>query len=272
MRTEMTDALEPSHPYSLRALTREGPSARTRAIAAEVPIAISVSGFGYAVMMATPSDLEDFACGFALSERLIETPGQIERIDLRHEQRGVLLDLWLDDSRRDLVLERVRHRIGESSCGLCGIENLDQAIRPLPPVAAPATIAPDAIFAALAELSANQPLSGATGAVHAAALSDPSGRIVTAREDVGRHNAFDKLIGHALREGLALETGFVLLSSRCSYELVEKAAVAGVRLLVTVSAPTTLAIERARAAGLTLIALARSDEMLVAADPHGIFG
>ena len=271
----MTAGLPPSHSCTLRALTRDGSVAREREIAAEVPVAISVSGFGYAVMMATPADLEDFAYGFALSERLIDAPVQIERIEVRHEPRGVLLDLWLDDSRRDLVLERVRHRIGESSCGLCGIENLDQALRPLPSVKAPEAIAPEAIFAALAELSAHQPLSTATGAVHAAALADGSGRIVAAREDVGRHNAFDKLIGHGLRQGQKLGTpldaGFVLLSSRCSYELVEKAALAGVRLLVTVSAPTTLATERAEAAGLTLIALARSDEMLVAADPHGVF-
>ena len=145
------------------------------------------------------------------------------------------------------------------------------ALAPLHP-ARPDAGAPDANFAALAQLSAHQPLSGATGAAHAAALSDASGRIFAVRENVGRHNAFDKLIGHALRAGLALESGVALLSSRCSYELVEKAAVAGVRLLVTVSAPTTLAIERAEAEGLTLIALARSDEMLVAADPHGVFG
>lgn len=256
----------------LRALTRDGNASRQREVAAEVPVAISVSGFGYAVMMATPADLEDFAYGFALSERLIEAPGQVERIEISHEPRGVLLDLWLDDSRQALVLERVRHRIGESSCGLCGIENLDQALRPLPRVTAPDVIAPEAIFAALAELSSHQPLSNATGAVHAAALADATGHIIAAREDVGRHNAFDKLIGHALRQGLALDAGFVLLSSRCSFELVEKAALARVRLLVTVSAPTTLAIERAQAAGLTLIALARSDEMLVAADPYAVFG
>ncbi len=268
----MTDALPSSNLHVFRALTRDGDAVRQREVAAEVPIAISISGFGYAVMMATPVDLEDFAYGFALSERLIEAPGQVERIGIRHEPRGVLLDLWLDASRHALVLERVRHRIGESSCGLCGIENLDQALRPLPRVAAPETIMPEAIFAALDQLSSHQPLSNATGAVHAAALADASGRIVAAREDVGRHNAFDKLIGHALRQGLALDAGIVLLSSRCSYELVEKAALAGVRLLVTVSAPTTLAVERAQAAGLTLIALARSDEMLVAADPYAVFG
>jgi len=155
---------------------------------------------------------------------------------------------------------------------LCGIENLDQALRPLPLVAPPAAIPPGAVFDALAGLRDHQPLNAATGAVHAAAFADRHGTILATREDVGRHNAFDKLIGHGLRTGHAPGEGFALLTSRCSFELVEKAALAGVRLLVTISAPTGLAIERANACGLTLIALARADEMLIAADPHGVFG
>ena len=127
------------------------------------------------------------------------------------------------------------------------------------------------MFVALAALRDHQPLNAATGAVHAAAFADHNGTILAVREDVGRHNAFDKLIGHGLREGLAPGEAFALLTSRCSFELVEKAALAGIRLLVTISAPTALAIERATSCGLTLIALARSDEMLVAADPHQVF-
>ena len=169
------------------------------------------------------------------------------------------------------MVERVRHRVGESSCGLCGIESLDQALRPLPAVAAPSGIEPTAVFAALAALGEHQPLNATTGAVHAAAFADGLGTILAAREDVGRHNAFDKLIGHGLRAGLAVGEGFALLTSRCSFELVEKAALAGIRMLVTISAPTALAIERAQTCGLTLVALARSDEMLVVADPHGVF-
>ena len=249
-------------------LTPGGRGERSREIATEVPVAISVCGFGYAVMMASPADLEDFAWGFAHSERLIDHVGQVERVALRPEGRGVLLDIWLAAECRDRVVERVRHRVGESSCGLCGIENLDQALRPLPQLAAPAGIEAAAMFTALSALRDHQPLNAATGAVHAAAFADRSGTILAAREDVGRHNAFDKLIGHGLREGLAHGEGFALLTSRCSFELVEKAALAGIRLLVTISAPTELAIERANACGLTLIALARSDEMLVAADPH----
>jgi FdhD protein len=222
-------------------------------------------------MMATPVDLEDFAYGFALSERLIDCAGQVERVEVRSEPRGVLLDIWLADECRSRVIERVRHRIGESSCGLCGIENLDQALRPLPKVAAPKTASPGAIFAALAALRDHQPLNAATGAVHGGALVSGEGEILAVREDVGRHNAFDKLIGHCLRETRDPAAGFALLTSRCSYELVEKAALAGFRLLVTVSAPTELAIRRAEECGLTLIALARADAMLVAADPHRLF-
>jgi FdhD protein len=246
--------------------------AQQRAVPAEVPVAISFLGIGYAVMMATPADLADFAYGFARSERLIDEVGDVIGVDIREEARGVLLGIELAPARHDRVLSRVRHRVGDSSCGLCGIENLEQALRPLPTVPAPARIAPAAIFRALEAIRARQPLNAATGAVHAAAFCDASGAVIAAREDVGRHNAFDKLVGHCLREGGDMGSGFVLLTARCSYELVEKAALAGVPLLVTISAPTGLAIERAKEAGLTLVALARADSVLAMTDPHGLFG
>jgi FdhD protein len=243
-----------------------------RIVPAEVPVAISVLGIGYAVMMATPADLEDFAYGFALSERLIDEAADVTGLEVREEEQGLLLGIELVPERHDRVLARFRHRVGESSCGLCGIENLEQALRPLPALPAPARIAPAAIFRALEALRAHQPLNAETGAVHGAALCDADGRVLAAREDVGRHNAFDKLVGHRLREGLDLTVGFALLTARCSYELVEKAALAGIPLLVTISAPTSLAVERAKEAGLTLVALARPDSMLAMSDPHGLFG
>jgi FdhD protein len=238
----------------------------------EVPVAISFLGIGYAVMMATPSDLEDFAVGFARSERLIDNAADVTGIEIRSEGEGVLLGIALAADRHERVLQRVRHRVGESSCGLCGIENLEQALRPLPMLPAPEAIAPAAIFSALAAIRAHQPLNAETGAVHAAALCDAQGAVIAAREDVGRHNALDKLIGHCLREGRDMAAGFVLVTARCSYELVEKAALAGAPLLVAISAPTSLAIERAKRAGLTLVALARADSVLVMSDPHGLFG
>jgi len=254
-------------------LTPAGVSPGDRIVAAEVPIAVSFLGIGYAVMMATPADLEDLAVGFARSERLIDGAEQVIGIEVREsEEGGILLGIELADDRHQRVFERVRHRVGESSCGMCGIENLEQALRPLPRVEAPVPVATDRLFAALEILRNHQPLNGETGAVHAAAFFDGAGTVVAAREDVGRHNAFDKLVGHGMRAGVDFGNGFALLTSRCSYELVEKAALAGIRLLVTVSAPTTLAVDRAREAGLTLIALARSDAMLVMTDPHALYG
>ncbi|WP_243450933.1 formate dehydrogenase accessory sulfurtransferase FdhD [Sphingosinicella sp. CPCC 101087] len=243
-----------------------------RKVPAEVPVAVSFLGIGYAVMMATPHDLEDFAYGFARSERLIESAADVVGVDVREADDGMLLGIELAPERHGRVLQRVRHRVGESSCGLCGIENLEQALRPLPQVPAPDRgVAPSAIFRALEAIRAHQPLNEATGAVHAAALCDAGGAVLAAREDVGRHNAFDKLIGHCLREGRDLSAGFALLTARCSYELVEKAALAGIPMLVTISAPTSLAVARAAESGLTLAALARSDSLLAMSDPHGLF-
>nr|WP_047165877.1 formate dehydrogenase accessory sulfurtransferase FdhD [Sphingomonas sp. Y57] len=234
-----------------------------RPVADETPVAIDYNGLGYAVLMASAADLEDLAFGFSRAERLIDAAGQIVDVDTHRAERGMLLRITLADDRLALVTERVRHRVSDSSCGLCGIENLEQALRALPRVEPGPPPADAAIFAALAGLSAHQPLNAATGGVHAAALCSRDGTIRLAREDVGRHNAFDKLIGAMLRQGLDWDGGFALLSSRCSYELVEKAALAGCPTLVTVSAPTGLAVDRAREAGLRLVALARPDAMLV---------
>jgi FdhD protein len=259
-------------PVPARRIAADGKARRARrSVPAEVPVAISFLGIGYAVMMATPGDLEDFAVGFARCERLIESAAEVIGIDVREADNGLLLGIELANERHDRVLQRVRHRVGESSCGLCGIENLEQALRPLPLVPAPGPIAPAAIFRALSGIAAHQPLNASTGAAHAAALCDADGEVVAAREDVGRHNAFDKLVGHALRGGLDVGEGFALITARCSYELVEKAALAGIPLLVTISAPTSLAVHRAGEAGLTLVALARRDSFLVMADPHGLF-
>ena len=233
-----------------------------RAVPVECPVAIEVDGIGYAVLMATPADLDDLAFGFALAERLIDAGGELLEVDRHHSPQGTLLRLTLAPERHARILDRVRHRVSESACGLCGIENLQQALRPLPGIPA-GFLAPDAaVFAAAAALRDHQPLNRDTGAVHAAALCAADGAIRLVREDVGRHNAFDKLIGAMARAGLDWDGGFALLSSRCSYELVEKAALAGCPLLATVSAPTSLAVERARAAGLALRVLVRPDAML----------
>ena len=237
-------------------------AAVSRPVAVERPIAIEFNGIGYAVMMATPADLEDFAIGFALSERLIADAADVIDIDHHTAAGGDILRVTLSPRCAEQVFARARHRVSESSCGLCGIENLEQALRPLPAVDGGDGIDEAVVFRAIAALRAHQPLNRATGAVHAAACCRADGSIIAVREDVGRHNAFDKLIGAMRRAGDDWDGGFALLSSRCSYELVEKAALAGCPMLVTLSAATDLAIDRARACGLRLIVLARPDAML----------
>lgn len=240
-----------------------------RTCAVEAPVAIEVDGLGYAVMMMTPADLRAFAVGFMLTERLADTVADMADIDVFEGADGWIVRVTLAERCRGRIHDRVRHRTSDTSCGLCGIAGLEQLRRPVPgrPPAPHADRA--ALFGSLAALRDWQPLNAATGAVHAATACDAAGRIVAACEDVGRHNALDKLIGM-----LALDADtpdFLLVTSRLSFEMVDKALVAGVAMLVGVSAPTTLAIDHARAHGLTLIALARTDAMLVMNDPHGIF-
>lgn len=251
-------------------LANPGDAALIRSMAVEAPVSVEVGGIGYAVMMATPTDLEDYALGFALNEGLVETPDQVERIDVHPVEGGWALRLWVPPELKARALERARQRVSESSCGLCGIENIEQVLRPLPPLTARIATDRTAIAGALAALTSHQPLGGATGAVHAAAFCSPAGEIRCVREDVGRHNALDKLIGALARTGIDPATGFILLSARCSYELVEKTVRAGCPMLITLSAPTSLAATRAAQAGLTLVALARADAALIICDAAGM--
>ena len=235
-----------------------------RMLAVEAPVAVSYNGIGYAVMMLTPSDLGDFALGFSLSERIALGAADLLEMAVQDTASGWLLDIRVPDERLATVVERARARVSESSCGLCGLDSLAQALRPLPKLT-PTPIAAPAIFAGLAALGEHQPLGRATGAAHAAAWVDPDGAIGLVREDVGRHSAFDKLIGAMALARVDPASGFALLTSRCSYELVEKAATAGIATLVTISAATSLAVERAAAAGIALHHLARADSVLVSA-------
>jgi FdhD protein len=233
----------------------------SRAVADEVPVAVECNGLAYAVLMASPDAIEDLAVGFALGERLIDGAGDVRGIDVHPSGEGIVARLTLARRVAERIGDRVRHRTSDASCGLCGVETLAQALRPLP-AAARWNGADEAVFRAYHALREVQPLNAATGAVHAAAACTRDGAIRLVREDVGRHNAFDKLIGAMLRAGLAWDGGFALLTSRCSYELVEKAVLAGCPLLATISAPTRLALERAAGAGLALRTLVRGDAML----------
>lgn len=237
-------------------------TAGQRWIAEERPVAIEVNGVGYAVLMATPGDIEDFVTGFLLTERLIDTADDLLDLDQFEHEHGLLARATVAAACAERVVDRVRHRATDSSCGLCGIENLEQALRPLPALTSTTAADDAAIFRALKALEDHQPLNRLTRAVHGAALCDAGGAIRMVREDVGRHNAFDKLIGAVARAGLSWQGGFALLTSRCSFELVEKAVIAGCPMLVTVSAGTSLALARAREAGLALRILARPDALL----------
>jgi FdhD protein len=253
-------------------LTPGDPDPVSRDLAAEQPIALEYNGVSYAVMMGTPIDLEDFAIGFTLSEGLVAAARDILDLAVAEVAGAHIVRITLPAVAAAPLLDRVRLRVGEGSCGLCGIQSIAEVLRPLPKLTAAPGATSAAIARALQDLGNHQPLGRQTGAMHAAAFCQDDGKIVAVREDVGRHNALDKLIGALARSGLDAERGFVLLSARCSYELVEKTVRAGCPLLVTISAPTSLAADRARDAGLTLLALARRDSALIVNDPHGRFG
>lgn len=242
---------------------RDGSSAPvTRAWVPEVPVALEFNGLAYAVMMATPADLSDFALGFALTEGLAESPADVSDLAVAEVDKGWIVRAQLSGLGIDKLTERVRTRVAESSCGLCGIENLEAVARPLPPVPTHPALDPQAIFAALGQLRDHQPLTRATGAAHAAAFCAADGTILHAREDVGRHNAMDKLVGALASAGVDPAAGFILSTARCSYEIVEKAVRAGATTLATVSLPTSMAVARAEGAGLSLWCLARDDSVI----------
>ena len=240
---------------------------RQRPLADETPVAIEVNGFGYAVLMATGRDLEDLCYGFLSADRLIDQPTDIVDLICLPSSGGFLLRTTIAGHLVERISERMRPRLSDSSCGLCSLENIEQVLRPLPAPSAPSRAENAAVFRACTQLRDRQPLNAATGAVHAASLATADGDIRLVREDVGRHNAFDKLIGAMAREGLGWDGGFAVLTSRCSYELVEKAALADCPMLVTVSAPTSLAVRRACDAGLKLVVLARDDSFLEVVSP-----
>ena len=253
------------------ALTPHGLERHSRDVAVEAPVAIEVDGFGYAVMMMTPMQLEDFARGFMLTERLADTIDDIRAIEPFETDRGWIVRVALAPHCRARITDRVRHRTSDTGCGLCGISGLEQIDRPVAARAPQPRIERAALFAAIAAIRDHQPLNRLTGAVHAAALCDRTGAIVIVREDVGRHNALDKLIGALAADRRGVD-GFILLTSRVSFEMVDKALVAGAPMVVGISAPTTMAIDHARAHGLTLVALARADAMLVFNDPWKCLG
>jgi len=240
------------------------------AIADEVPVALVFGGVPHAVMMATPADLEDFAVGFTLSESIVGHAAEIQSVRVERQEDGYRVDVDIPSERQFLLATRQRNLTGRTGCGLCGTRTLAEAVRPSQPVGRGLTVAPTALHAAAEGLTARQPLNALTGATHAAAWATPDGAIHCVREDVGRHNALDKLIGALVRGGFRAEDGFVLLTSRASFEMVQKAAAAGVELVAALSAPTALAVAHAESAGMTLIAFVRSGRHTVYSHPQRI--
>ncbi len=232
-------------------------------VAVEAPINIVYGNLPYAVMMATPSDLEDFVAGFSLTEGIVRSVDEIRGIAVAPQQDGIVVTVELAPGRFRDHLARRRNLSGRTSCGLCGIETLAEMPMAGTDAGQHRPVSQGAIQAALAALEWHQPLNRLTRAVHAAAWCDAMGAILAAREDVGRHNALDKLIGARLRAGHDASEGFILVTSRASFEMVEKTAIFGAGTLVSISAPTSLAIERAKRLGLTLVSVARHDAAIL---------
>jgi len=243
----------------------QGPSGPgfERAIAVEAPVNILFGGVPFAVMMTTPADLEDFAIGFALTEGIVSDVSEIRGIEIARGEDGLKVNVALTGERMSAHLARGRAIAGRTGCGLCGIDDLAHLPKARQVAAGAAPVSPAAIRAALQNLENSQPLNEKTRAVHGAAWCDSDGALIAVREDVGRHNALDKLIGALARTGVAPQTGFFVITSRCSFEMVAKVAVFGASTLVALSAPTSLALERAEACGITVIAIARADQATI---------
>lgn len=239
-------------------------------VAEEVPIAMVYNGISHAVMLATPQDLEDFAVGFSLSECIIASAKEIRDVEVVPQANGIELHIDLAQERFQMLKQRRRSMTGRTGCGLCGAESLEQAMRiPTNVVNIAERIPSQSIYKAHQNIRKEQKLEAMTGATHACAWVKPNGDIETVREDVGRHNALDKLIGARARAG-SNSPGFVLTTSRASYEMVQKVATAGIPILVAVSAPTGLAIRIAENCGVTLVGFARNQQHVIYSRPERI--
>ena len=267
-------AAPPPPAAAVRCIAQRGGQFRpsTRVAPEETAVAFTFNGITHAVMMATPADLEDFAVGFALTEGLIDAAAELTDLEIVPTSLGVELRAWLPRGRAETYAARRRSMAGPTGCGLCGIESLEQAMRPAPSVVGGATFADADIVAAMASIEAGQALNAQTHAVHAAAFWTPARGLVALREDVGRHNALDKLAGALARAGETAAGGIVLLTSRVSIELIQKAARLKAPMVAAISAPTAAAVRLAEACGITLVAVVRGEEFEIFTHPHRLNG
>ena len=267
----MTGRIPPVRSLPGVAHRAEGAQAVVRTLPEEIPVAMVYDGTTQAVMMATPADVADFAIGFSLTEGIIADPSEIEAFEEVVQPQGIEARMWLRADRRTRLAARRRFMAGPVGCGLCGIDSLEQALRPLPAVAgAKLRLTRADVLGATEALRALQPLHDQTRATHAAGFLRPGAGIVLVREDVGRHNALDKLIGALVRQGIDPAGGALVMTSRLSTELVQKSAMAGCPCLIAVSAPTAQALRLAETAGITLVAFARAGGFDVYSHPERI--
>lgn len=241
---------------------------RNDTVAEEVPVALIYNGISHAVMLATPADLEDFALGFSLTEGIVDIPGEIYGTEIVETDNGIRVELDIASERFQYLKERRRNLTGRTGCGLCGTDSLSQAIRVPSPVGSNPSFSAALIHEGFDQMNALQILKKRTGATHAAAWLDKNGHVGLIREDVGRHNALDKLIGALFREKLDRFAGAALVTSRASYEMVQKCASAGIGMLAAVSAPTALAIRMASESNLTLLGFVRENGYTVYTHPQ----
>jgi FdhD protein len=245
-------------------------------VAVEAPVALEFNGVSHAVMLATPRDLHDFGLGFSLSEGILDSVADLLDIEIAIEREkpesagGITLGMRISGGCFARLKEYRRTLAGRTGCGLCGTESLSQALRPVAPVTHAFSVEAEAVSRGLAAMRALQPLHQATGAVHAAAWCDAQGEVLMLREDVGRHNALDKLVGALARAGMRTDNGFALVTSRASFEMVQKSAQAGMAVLAAISAPTSLAIDTAKAANVALIGFARERDLSVYSHPERV--
>jgi FdhD protein len=237
-------------------------------VAEEVPVALVYHDVPHVVMLATPADLEDYGVGFTLSEGLVARKEEIRGVEVTRGEGMADVHISVAWERFSQLLQRRRNLAGRTGCGLCGAETAQDAIREVPPVPAGVTLSALQMHAAIEELSTRQPINARTGSVHAAAWVSPERGVQLVREDVGRHNALDKTIGALARANVDFGSGYMLITSRASYEMVQKCATVGVSLLVALSAPTAFAVRMAQQTGLTLVAFARRDRHVVYAHPE----